>query len=131
VALEQLGPSLTHASVQAPDASWKASLAGLPRDVQQAAAEVARQVAVQGEAGRWHRRGDLGGSLQLDLREPTVRSTLDPPIVRGAVRRGACPEAVTASSSTHAKPCTQCRAASADLCRLSGGGAEPQPGSVG
>jgi uncharacterized membrane protein len=71
VALEQLGPALSHASVDAPDASWTASLAGLPREVQQAAVEVARLVAVQAEAGRWHRRGDRGGSLRLDLREPT------------------------------------------------------------
>jgi uncharacterized membrane protein len=71
VALEQLGPALSHASVGAPDASWTASLAGLPREVQQAAVEVARLVAVQAEAGRWHRRGDRGGSLRLDLREPT------------------------------------------------------------
>jgi uncharacterized membrane protein len=71
VALQQLGPALSHASVDAPDASWKTSLAGLPRDVQQAAIEVARLVAAQGEPGRWHRRGDRGGSLRLDLREPT------------------------------------------------------------
>jgi hypothetical protein len=71
VALEQLGPALSHATVDAPDASWTASLAGHPRDVQLAAVEVARLVAVQGEAGRWHRRGDRGGPLRLDLREPT------------------------------------------------------------
>ena len=71
VALEQLGPALSHASVNAPDASWTASLAGLPPDVQQAAVEVARLVGAQGETGRWHRRGDRGGSLRLDLREPT------------------------------------------------------------
>jgi uncharacterized membrane protein len=71
VALQQLEPTLSYASVDAPDASWKTSLAGLPRDVQQAAVEVARLVGAQGETGRWHRRADRGGSLRLDLREPT------------------------------------------------------------
>jgi YibE/F-like protein len=71
VALQQLEPTLSYASVDAPDASWKTRLAGLPRDVQQAAIEVARLVSAQGETGRWHRRGDRGGSLRLDLREPT------------------------------------------------------------
>jgi uncharacterized membrane protein len=71
VALQQLEPTLSYASVDAPDASWTARLAGLPRDVQEAAIEVARLVGGQGETGRWHRRGDRGGSLRLDLREPT------------------------------------------------------------
>lgn len=69
VALEQFGPALLHATVAAPDAVLHASLAGLPRDVQQAAAEVARLVGADAEGG-WQRRGEHG-SLRLDLREPT------------------------------------------------------------
>jgi uncharacterized membrane protein len=69
-ALEQLGPVLSHATVVAPDAAMRASLGGLPRGVQQAAAEVTRLVRVEAEAGGWHRRGERG-PLRLDLREPT------------------------------------------------------------
>ncbi|HEX6675764.1 MAG TPA: YibE/F family protein, partial [Actinomycetes bacterium] len=70
LALQQFGPALSHATVVAPDAITQASLAGLPRDVQQAAAEVARLLDVEAEAGGWYRRGERG-SLRLDLREPT------------------------------------------------------------
>jgi hypothetical protein len=70
VALEQLGPVLTHATVPAPDATLRASLGSLPHDVQQAVAEVTRLLGAEAEAGGWHRRGERD-SLQLDLREPT------------------------------------------------------------
>src|SRR6266540_4248840 len=69
VALEQLGPALSHATVPAPDAAVHASLGSLPRDVQQAVAEVARLAGADG-AGGWYRR-DERDSLRLDLREPT------------------------------------------------------------
>ena len=69
VALEQLGPALSHATVAAPDAAVHASLGSLPRDVQQAVAEVARLAGADG-AGGWYRR-DERDSLRLDLREPT------------------------------------------------------------
>jgi uncharacterized membrane protein len=69
VALEHLGPALSHATVAAPDVTFHARLASLPRDVQQAATEVARLVGA-GAAGGWQRRVEHG-SLRLDLREPT------------------------------------------------------------
>src|SRR6266545_1580628 len=53
----------------APDAAGHASLGSLPRDVQQAVAEVARLAGADG-AGGWYRR-DERDSLRLDLREPT------------------------------------------------------------
>jgi uncharacterized membrane protein len=68
VALDQLGPVLSHATVAAPDDAVRARLGGLPRDVRQAATEVARLVGA--EAGAWYQRGEHG-SLRLDLREPT------------------------------------------------------------
>jgi uncharacterized membrane protein len=70
LALEQLGPVLSHATLAAPDAAMQASLGTLSRDVQLAAAEVTRLVDVEAEAGGWYRRGERG-SLRLDLREPT------------------------------------------------------------
>jgi uncharacterized membrane protein len=71
LALEQLGPVLSHAAVGVVGSGWLTNLDELPAAVQEAAAELERLAAADPPPTSWYRRRPgADDSVRLDLRQP-------------------------------------------------------------
>ena len=71
LALEQLGPALSHATVGVVGSGWLTNLDELPEAVQQAAAELERLAAADPPPAPWYRRRPgPDDTIRLDLRRP-------------------------------------------------------------